>query len=100
MEGAPPQIWSRYQARCTGAVDWDLPGRSAVGKIPLLGTAVNLATSLVPGAGTVMGALGVLRGSGAPPAPAAVAPAGGGAILIGYYGGYPVVLLRGYGGGM
>lgn len=98
MRAAPPQIWGRYQARCTGKVDWDLPGRSAVGGIPLLGTALNVATSLVPGAGLVAGALGLGAGATAPPRPTSVAPAGGGAILMGYYGGYPVVLLRGYGG--
>ncbi len=87
-----------YQARCTGAVDWDLPGRSAVGKIPLLGTVVNVAASMVPGGSLVAGALGLAGGGGgARPTPAAVAPAGGGMRLIGYYGPYPVVILTGFG---
>lgn len=98
--GADARTWGRYKARCTGQVDWDLPGRSAVGKIPLLGTAIGVATSLIPGAGLVAGALGL--GAGAAPArslsPASTTPAGGGMKLIGYYGPYPVVILTGYGG--
>jgi hypothetical protein len=55
------------------------------------------AASLIPGGSLVAGALG-LAGGGPRPMPASVAPAGGGMVLVGRYGPYPVVILTGYGG--
>ena len=91
--------WANMRTRCTGEHDWDREmGGSFRGGIPLLGTAINIATSLVPGGGLTKQALGLLGGGGRRPAPAATSPAGGGMRLVGYYGPYPVVILTGLGG--
>jgi hypothetical protein len=59
MHTAPLSTWQRYRERCTGVVDWDLPGRSALPDVPIVGVALNLATNLVPGGGLAAGALGL-----------------------------------------
>ena len=91
--------WANMRLRCIGEQDWDKEmGKFSLGGIPLLGTAINIASSLIPGGGLARQALGLLGGGGRRPAPAATSPAAGGMKLIGYYGRYPVVILTGYGG--
>lgn len=58
----PLRTWQLYRERCTGVVDWDLPGRSALPDVPIVGVALNLASGLVPGGGLVAGALGLTGG--------------------------------------
>ena len=91
--------WRNMRLRCIGEQDWDKEmGKFSLGSIPLLGTAISVATSFIPGGGLARQALGLLGGGGRQPAPAATSPAAGGMKLIGYYGRYPVVILTGLGG--
>jgi hypothetical protein len=63
MHSAPLSMWRKYEERCTGLVPWNLPGRGI--DIPILGTAVGLATQLVPGGQMLAagaGALGLMGG--------------------------------------
>jgi hypothetical protein len=66
MRAGPRGTWSRYRERCTGIVPWNLPGRSALPEIPLVGVALNLASGLVPGGGFAAGALGLTGGQDMP----------------------------------
>lgn len=70
-------------------------GIPILGGAPLVGTALNIAKSFVPGAGMVAN---LFAGSTDTPAQRRPAPAPA-MIPVGYYGPYPVVILTGQGGG-